>query len=238
MKVGCRHRSCCSFVVTVEVADVPAVSQITHTPQTSLYVAVAGHTDSSVTSTYVPTSQRQVQRKDDHSKQGKQRQQPKQPAVDYNSASTQSTTNGNLDQLTYVGMITGDILQVPADAVVCPCSATLDHERRGLAAVIGEAAGPDLIKECRDIRRQRGPLPFGHVIETTSGRMAKRIPHVVHVVGKKFDSREDYNELQNDLVVVFRNCLSYANDMMINSLSCPAIGAGNCCVTTRNYQIS
>jgi O-acetyl-ADP-ribose deacetylase (regulator of RNase III) len=146
------------------------------------------------------------------------------------SVSSRSTVDGNLDQRTIVVLKTGDILQVRADAVVCPCSDTLNHKGKGLAAAIAKAAGPTLMKECKDILQDCDDLPFGHVVHTTSGKMKDRLgmSYVVHVVGMQFNQHMENEELCQAAKESFYSCLRYANDeLRIKSLSCPAIGAGN-----------
>jgi O-acetyl-ADP-ribose deacetylase (regulator of RNase III) len=149
--------------------------------------------------------------------------------IGLNSAAKRATSaaaaGGNL--LTSVRVLTGDILCQTVDAVVSPSNSHLKPQR-GLFAAIAHAAGPEFARDCQAVIRQGGPLPINRVVHTTAGNLKDRIKYVLHVVGPRADEHTDDNKLFGITVECFHNCLLYANSVIrIESLSFPAIGAGN-----------
>ena len=76
----------------------------------------------------------------------------------------------------------GDITKEVVDAIVNAANGTL-MGGGGVDGAIHRAGGPDILKECKEIRRVHHPdgLPTGQAVITTAGKMLAR--HVIHTVG-------------------------------------------------------
>jgi len=81
---------------------------------------------------------------------------------------------------------TGDIVQQHVPAIVNPANSHLNHYG-GLARVIADAAGNDLVSECEVYKQTHGPLPLSTVIHTTAGKLRPHIEHVIQTVGPRND---------------------------------------------------
>src|SRR5512142_2191 len=76
----------------------------------------------------------------------------------------------------------GDITKEATDAIVNAANGTL-LGGGGVDGAIHRAGGPEILKECKEIRRLRFPdgLPTGQAVITTAGKMAAK--YVIHTVG-------------------------------------------------------
>ena len=76
----------------------------------------------------------------------------------------------------------GDITKETVDAIVNAANGTL-MGGGGVDGAIHRAGGPEILKECKEIRRVQYPdgLPTGQAVITTAGRMPAK--HVIHTVG-------------------------------------------------------
>ncbi len=76
----------------------------------------------------------------------------------------------------------GDITKEAVDAIVNAANGTL-MGGGGVDGAIHRAGGPEILKECKEIRRIRYPdgLPTGQAVITTAGRLPAK--HVIHTVG-------------------------------------------------------
>src|SRR5215468_7026431 len=83
----------------------------------------------------------------------------------------------------------GDITKEAVDAIVNAANGTL-LGGGGVDGAIHRAGGPEILRECKEIRRTRYPdgLPTGQAVITTAGKMiAKR---VIHTVGPVMEAEE------------------------------------------------
>src|SRR5207253_11013424 len=80
---------------------------------------------------------------------------------------------------------TGDINKKNVDAVVNAANSTL-MGGGGVDGAIHRAGGPEIKKECEEIRRTQYPdgLPTGQAVITTAGKMAAK--YVIHTVGRVY----------------------------------------------------
>jgi O-acetyl-ADP-ribose deacetylase (regulator of RNase III) len=117
----------------------------------------------------------------------------------------------------------GDITKEDVDAVVNAANGTL-MGGGGVDGAIHRAGGPEIKKECEEIRRTHYPdgLPTGRAVITTAGKMpAKR---VIHTVGPVYSrGGRDKAEL---LASCYRNSLRLALENGLKTIAFPAISTG------------
>ena len=117
----------------------------------------------------------------------------------------------------------GDITKEDADAVVNAANSSL-MGGGGVDGAIHRAGGPDILKECKEIRRARYPdgLPTGEAVLTTAGKMAAR--HVIHTVGPVYG--RGGKEKATQLADCYRNSLALASKKGLKVIAFPAISTG------------
>jgi len=121
---------------------------------------------------------------------------------------------------------TGDIVKQHTQAIVNPASSHLNHFG-GVARVIADAAGNDLIGECEMYKQTHGLLPTAAVTHTTAGKLRPRIEYVIHTVGPCDADYEDKDELQTILTKTYYSVIKYASEILrIPTLCLPAISSG------------
>ena len=74
----------------------------------------------------------------------------------------------------------GDITEETNDAIVNAANSSL-LGGGGVDGAIHDAAGPQLLAECRKVRELRGPLPPGQAVATAGHNLKAR--YVIHTVG-------------------------------------------------------
>jgi O-acetyl-ADP-ribose deacetylase len=117
----------------------------------------------------------------------------------------------------------GDITKENVDAVVNAANGTL-MGGGGVDGAIHRAGGPEIKKECEEIRRTQHPdgLPTGEAVITTAGKMPAK--HVIHTVGPVYGSGgKNKAEL---LTACYRNSLSLAAANGLKTIAFPAISTG------------
>jgi len=116
----------------------------------------------------------------------------------------------------------GDITQEDVDAVVNAANSTL-MGGGGVDGAIHRAGGPEIKRDCEEIRRTRHPegLLTGHAIITTAGRMPAR--YVIHTVGPVYSKSSDKSAL---LAACYTNSLALAAEHTLRSIAFPAISTG------------
>ena len=117
----------------------------------------------------------------------------------------------------------GDITKEAADAIVNAANGSL-LGGGGVDGAIHRAGGPDILKECKEIRRAEYPggLPTGQAVATTAGRMPAM--HVIHTVGPVYGrGGADKAEL---LTACYRNSLRLAAEKGLKTIAFPAISTG------------
>ena len=118
---------------------------------------------------------------------------------------------------------TGDITKENVDAVVNAANSTL-MGGGGVDGAIHRAGGPEIKKECEEIRRTQYPdgLPTGQAVITTAGKMAAK--YVIHTVRPVYGrGGKDKAEL---LAACYRNSLKLAADNKLKTIAFPAISTG------------
>ena len=117
----------------------------------------------------------------------------------------------------------GDITKEDADALVNAANSSL-MGGGGVDGAIHRAGGPDILKECGEIRRTQYPdgLPAGEAVITTAGKMAAR--HVIHTVGPVYG--RGGKEKAELLAACYRNSLNLAAEKGLKAIAFPAISTG------------
>jgi O-acetyl-ADP-ribose deacetylase (regulator of RNase III) len=122
-----------------------------------------------------------------------------------------------------VGVVVGDLTRQNVDAIVNAANSTL-LGGGGVDGAIHDAGGPEILKECREIRNTRYPrgLPTGEAVMTTGGNLAAR--YVIHTVGPIYGRDPDHEaEL---LAACYRNSLALAREQSLTSIAFPSISTG------------
>ena len=122
-----------------------------------------------------------------------------------------------------VRVLTGDITREAVDAIVNAANYTL-LGGGGVDGAIHRAGGPQILEECREIRRTLLPdgLPAGEAVMTTAGLLPAR--HVIHTVGPIY-GRHNGREAEL-LASCYRNSLRLAAEHGLTSIAFPSISTG------------
>jgi len=122
-----------------------------------------------------------------------------------------------------VRVVVGDITGQDTEAIVNAANSSL-LGGGGVDGAIHRAGGPEILAECREIRRTRFPegLPTGEAVITTGGRLPAL--YVIHTVGPVYghNSGQDAELLAN----CYHNSLTLAVEKNLTSVAFPAISTG------------
>jgi O-acetyl-ADP-ribose deacetylase (regulator of RNase III) len=118
--------------------------------------------------------------------------------------------------------VLGDLTEQDVDAVVNAANSSL-LGGGGVDGAIHAAAGPDLLAECRELRRTALPqgLPVGDAVATGAGRLRAR--WVIHTVGPNRHAGQTDPAL---LASCFMRSLDVATDVGARTVAFPAVSAG------------
>ncbi len=121
-----------------------------------------------------------------------------------------------------ISLVRGDITQQDVDAVVNAANHTM-LGGGGVDGAIHRRGGPEILKECREIRATRYPdgLPTGQAVATTAGNLPAR--WVIHTVGPTWAKTKDKSGLLADC---HRNSLAVADELGAKTVAFPAISTG------------
>lgn len=122
-----------------------------------------------------------------------------------------------------VGVVIGDITRQNVDAIVNAANSTL-LGGGGVDDAIHRGGGPEILKECQEIRKTRYPrgLPTGQAVLTTGGDLPARF--VIHTVGPIYGRDPEH---QADLLAAcYRNSLALAREHSLGSIAFPSISTG------------
>lgn len=124
--------------------------------------------------------------------------------------------------MTEIECVLGDITTAEVDAVVNAANSTL-LGGGGVDGAIHAAAGPALLRECRELRATSLPdgLPVGRAVATSGGNLAAR--WVIHTVGPNWHRGQRDPAL---LASCHRESLAVAARLGARSVAFPAISAG------------
>jgi O-acetyl-ADP-ribose deacetylase (regulator of RNase III) len=117
----------------------------------------------------------------------------------------------------------GDLTREDVDAIVNAANSSL-LGGGGVDGAIHAAGGPQILKECRELRRSQFPdgLPTGQAVITSGGSLTAR--YVIHTVGpiKGTSDAQDAQLLAN----CYRNSLHLAVKQKLRTIAFPAISTG------------
>lgn len=120
-------------------------------------------------------------------------------------------------------VVVGDITRQDVDAIVNAANSSL-LGGAGVDGAIHQAGGPEILKECQEIRKTVYPngLPTGQAVITTGGKLAAK--YVIHTVGPIYGREPDReSEL---LAGCYRNSLLLARRQQISAIAFPSISTG------------
>jgi len=122
-----------------------------------------------------------------------------------------------------VQVIVGDITKQDVDAIVNAANSSL-LGGGGVDGAIHGAGGPEILEECREIRRTRFPagLPAGEAVITTGGKLPAL--YVIHTVGPIYG--EHHGQEAELLANCYHNSLTLAVEKNLASIAFPAISTG------------
>lgn len=120
-------------------------------------------------------------------------------------------------------VVIGDITRQDVTAIVNAANSTL-LGGGGVDGAIHRAGGPEILEECRQIRKTIYPdgLPTGQAVITTGGNLPAK--HVIHTVGPIY-GRDPEREAEL-LAACYRNSLLLARQHGVTSIAFPSISTG------------
>jgi O-acetyl-ADP-ribose deacetylase (regulator of RNase III) len=121
-----------------------------------------------------------------------------------------------------IELIQGDITTIEVDAIVNAANHSL-MGGGGVDGAIHRAGGPEILAECREIRRTSWPdgLPTGRAVATTAGRLPAR--WVIHTVGPVYAKGRDKS---SELRSAYTESLAVADELGAATVALPLISAG------------
>jgi len=122
-----------------------------------------------------------------------------------------------------ITIIVGDIAQQHVDAIVNAANSTL-FGGGGVDGAIHYAGGPQILEECKEIRRASYPggLPTGEAVITSGGNLQAR--YVIHTVGP-IKGRSGGRDAEL-LTACYKNSLALAVQQGLRSVAFPSISTG------------
>src|SRR5437667_7734056 len=122
-----------------------------------------------------------------------------------------------------VSVVVGDITKQDVEAIVNQANSSR-LGGGGVDGAIHRAGGPEILEECREIRRTRFPegLPTGEAVITTGGKLPAL--YVIHTVGPIYGEHRG-REAQL-LANCYHNSLTLAVEKNLASIAFPAISTG------------
>jgi O-acetyl-ADP-ribose deacetylase (regulator of RNase III) len=119
-------------------------------------------------------------------------------------------------------ILQGDLTEQDADAIVNAANSSL-LGGGGVDGAIHRRGGPEILAECKELRRTRYPdgLPTGQAVATTAGALP--CGWVIHTVGPVFSRGEDRSAL---LASCHVESLRVADELGARTVAFPAISTG------------
>lgn len=118
-----------------------------------------------------------------------------------------------------------DITTQTTDAIVNAANSSL-MGGGGVDGAIHHAAGPELLKECKQVRQEQlngAPLPTGEAVITKGYNLPAS--YVIHTVGPIWDKTKKTKQTE-ELSNCYSNSLSLAQQFQLSSISFPSISTG------------
>lgn len=122
-----------------------------------------------------------------------------------------------------VVVVVGDLTRENVDAIVNAANSSL-LGGGGVDGAIHRTGGPQILQECREIRKTRYPdgLPTGEAVITSGGNLPAR--YVIHTVGPIYGN--DPEREAELLASAYRNSLNLAVQHALTSIAFPSISTG------------
>ncbi len=122
-----------------------------------------------------------------------------------------------------VQLVIGDITRQDVIAIVNAANSTL-LGGGGVDGAIHDAGGPEILKECQQIRKTVHPkgLPAGQAVITTGGNLPAK--YVIHTVGPIYG--HDPEQEAELLAACYQNSLLLAREHGVTSIAFPSISTG------------
>lgn len=122
---------------------------------------------------------------------------------------------------TLIRLTRDDITRQTVDAIVNAANSSL-LGGGGVDGAIHRAGGPQILEECKEIKKRQGGCPAGAAVITSAGTMAAR--HVVHTVGPIWHGGESGEP--DILSNAYRNSLEVAAEAGDKTIAFPSISTG------------
>ena len=122
-----------------------------------------------------------------------------------------------------ITVMTGDITKLEVDAIVNAANSSL-MGGGGVDGAIHRCGGPDILEECREIRKTTYPsgMPPGNAVITGGGYLPA--DYVIHTVGPVWHGGKKGEKVI--LEKAYINCLKLALSQNIDTIAFPAISTG------------
>jgi O-acetyl-ADP-ribose deacetylase (regulator of RNase III) len=120
-----------------------------------------------------------------------------------------------------IEILQGDITQQAVDAIVNAANSGL-LGGGGVDGAIHRAGGPQILQECKAIRKEQGGCPPGQAVITTGGNLKAK--YIIHTVGPVW--RDGTTNEAETLASAYRNSLLLATQYDIASIAFPSISTG------------
>lgn len=123
--------------------------------------------------------------------------------------------------MTQISLIKGDITTLKVDAIVNAANSSL-MGGGGVDGAIHRKGGPQILEECKIIRREQGECKTGNAVYTSAGNLPAK--YVIHTVGPIwYGGKNDEPQLLSQCYI---NSLSIAEKLEIKSIAFPNISTG------------
>jgi O-acetyl-ADP-ribose deacetylase (regulator of RNase III) len=131
-------------------------------------------------------------------------------------------TTGRFGSDVRIALVLGDITEQEVDGIVNAANHSL-MGGGGVDGAIHRKGGPEILEECKRIRRERYPegLPTGQAVATTAGRLPAK--WVIHTVGPVYSKTEDRSA---ELASCHTASLRVADELGAKTVAFPAISTG------------
>lgn len=122
---------------------------------------------------------------------------------------------------TLISVLSGDITAWKGDIIVNAANSGL-LGGNGVDGAIHRAGGPEIMEQCKEIRKLQGGCPPGHAVITGAGNLD--VKHVIHTVGPIWEGGGRGEALT--LAECYRSSLQLANEVDARTIAFPNISTG------------